>query len=40
MGAKGQGDIPRGHFTRYTVTTSVNTGDFVQLTRNMSRNMP
>jgi len=30
----------RGHFTRNTVTTSVNTGDFVHLTRNISRNMP
>ena len=30
----------RGHLTRYTVTTSVNTGDFVHLTRYISRYKP
>jgi hypothetical protein len=30
----------RGHFTRKPVTTSVNTGDFVGVTRNTSRNLP
>jgi hypothetical protein len=30
----------RGRLTRYTVTSSVNTGDFVHLTRYMSRYMP
>jgi len=36
----GEGHTPRGHLTRYTVTTSVNTGDFVHLTRYISRYMP
>ena len=30
----------RGYLTRHTVTSSVNTGDFVHLTRNISRHMP
>ena len=30
----------RGHLTRHTVTSSVNTGDFAPLTRNISRHMP
>ena len=30
----------RGHLTRHTVTTSVNTGDFMHLTRHISRHMP
>ena len=32
--------LSRGHLTRYTVTTSVNTGDFVHLTRYISRYKP
>jgi hypothetical protein len=36
----GKGHTSRGHLTRHTVTTSVNTGDFVHLTRNICRHMP
>ena len=40
IGVVWEGYTSRGHLTRYTVTTSVNTGDFVRLTRYISRYKP
>jgi len=37
---KGEGYTSRGHFTRKPVRTSVNTGDFVHLTRKITRKEP